>query len=766
MEAHAFVAGLSQAAKAFKLGLAAQFAALADRDQGRLDMAVTYFRRAVVAAAGDDPHRGKYTNGLGVALLDRYRLTGDVGDLDEALDHLVAAFEAAARQTMGRARVLRNLFDALELRLSLADAPLTDDRRARLPSLDSLRREKSRTPGLTAIERLGAARESGHTAVAERGLAQGCPDLTYAVKLLPLAVWGGRDQVLEFLADYRGLASEAASSAVAAGDVALAVRVLEQGRAVVWQQDLTNRTPREELLRQLVAQGPRPYEGTDKTSLAKTHTKAGRNRSGRAADRQAPSLPSDLVERMDRAYAALTRLPPGADASPDKGDPRLDFDRWGFPWRTGVLPGPAELSDAVREWASLSRTARRGLPYISFQLPDYQRDIRPAASDGPVVYLNVSPWRCDAMIVTRSGEKPTLVPLPDLTAADAEQQAQRYLAAMMSDGAGREDVVRDVLYWLWHTVASPVLAVVAQLPEFAGATAQPHVWWIPTGPLTTLPLHAALSADGRSVLDRVTSSYTPTVSALTRARTVRRASDLGRRPTRRHLLVAPAAGDLPATKRTLVGLAKLLPRGQRTRLVGSDATWDKVHEELPRHAWAHFDCHAVQNFDEPLTSRLSLHDRDLTVADLIELPGSSTEFALLAACTTAAGGSFVRDEWVSLAAALMYAEYQAVIGTLWPVPDGPTARIARDVYAALIPPVEEPLTSEHTRATSSKWRRFLRCLLPFPRHRSAAPNPRPSRTVDLNAFDSAHALHRALLCERARRPDHPSAWVSFVHYGV
>lgn len=765
VEARKIVAGLSQVAEAFKLGLAAQADARGGRDRGRLDMAITHFRRAVVAAAGDDPHRGKYANCLGVALLDRHRLTGDVGDLDGALDHLVAAFDAAAKQTMGRARVLRNLFDAMELRLSLADVPLTDDQRARLPSLESLRREKSRTPGLPAIERLAAARESGYRAVAEQGLAQGCPDLTHAVELLPLVGWGGRDEVLEFLADYRGLASEAASSAVAAGDVALAVRLLEQGRAVVWQQDLANRTPREELLRQLVAQGPRPHEGSGKDSRAKTHPKAGRKRSGRAVDRQAPSLPSDLVERMDRAHAALTSLAPGPDASPEKGDPRLDFDRWGFPWRTGT-PGLAELSDAVREWESLRRTARRGLPYVSFQLPDYQRDIRPAASDGPVVYLNVSRWRCDAMIVTRSGEHPTHVPLPGLIAADAEQQAQRYLAAMMSDGDGREDVVRDVLHWLWHAVASPVLAAVAGLPELAETPAQPHVWWIPTGPLTTLPLHAALSDDGRSVLDQVTSSYTPTVSALTRARTVRRASDLGPPPTRRHLLVAPATGELPATKRTLARLSTLLPRRQRTSLVGSEATWDKVHEELPHHAWVHFDCHAVQNFDEPLTSRLSLHDRDLTVADLIELPGNSTEFALLAACTTAAGGSLVRDEWVSLAAALMYAEYQAVIGTLWPVPDGPTARIARDVYAVLIPPAEEPLNSEDTDATSPKWRRFLRRILSFAGRRSAPKPPWSSRTVDLNAINSADALHRALLRERDRRPDHPSAWVSFVHYGV
>ncbi|MEV6962786.1 hypothetical protein AB0M97_27165 [Streptomyces sp. NPDC051207] len=107
------------------------------------------------------------------------------------------------------------------------------------------------------------------------------------------------------------------------------------------------------------------------------------------------------------------------------------------------------------------------------------------------------------------------------------------------------------------------------------------------------------------------------------------------------------------------------------------------------------------------------------------------------------------------------------MGTLWPVPDGPTARIARDVYAALIPPAEEPQSSEHSDATSSKCRRFLHRLLPFTARRSAAPKPPwSSRTVDLNAFDSAHALHRALLRERDRLPDHPSAWVSFVHYGV
>lgn len=776
VERQRITSGLQNVAEVFKEGLAAHAATLGGRDRARLDMSITCFRRAITAAAGDDPHRGQYANSLGVALLDRYRLAEDIADLDEALDHLVIAYESAARNTLARARGLRNLSDALELRLPLTGTPLSDAQLERLPSLESLRREKSRTPGLTAIERLSAARESGHAAVAKEGPAAGCPDLSHAVALLPLVVWGGRDQVLEFLADYRGLASEAAASALSAGDATLAVRVLEQGRAVVWEQDLTNRTPQEELLKRLVEQGSSPRASSGRSTLKKSREERRReSRKNRrkqpvaAAVPKVPQLPSDLVTRMDRAFAGLTQLgPPTGASGPSlsasaKGDPRMDTDRWGFPWR--AIPGVAELSAAVREWDSLSRTAQRGLPYISFLRPDYVRHIRPAASEGPVVYINVSPWRCDAVIVTRDAEHPDVVHLPDLTAADAEQRAQTYLAAMTTtDGEGREDTIREVLRWLWRTVASPVLDALTAPPELPGAS-DTHVWWIPTGPLTTLPLHAATAANGYSVLDRVTSSYTPTVSALMRARKTRDTLVLGQRALQRHLLVAPAAGHLPAAARTLAKLAVLLPWKQRTTLVGPEATWDEVRKALPQHAWTHIDCHAVQSLDEPLKSHLSLHDRPLTVADLAELPSGEAEFALLAACTTAAGGSLVRDEWVSLAAALMYSEFQAVIGTLWPVPDGPTARIAQDIYAELIPlPAER--TPDRPTAKPPMWRRFVRRLRKlFTGSGQESPEP-ASRRVDLNARRSAHALRRALLSERARRPDHPSAWVSFVHYGV
>jgi CHAT domain-containing protein len=112
------------------------------------------------------------------------------------------------------------------------------------------------------------------------------------------------------------------------------------------------------------------------------------------------------------------------------------------------------------------------------------------------------------------------------------------------------------------------------------------------------------------------------------------------------------------------------------------------------------------------------------VADLAGIRYDRAEFAFLAACTTAIGGSRVPDEAITLTAALQHAGFQNVIGTLWTVPDRSTARITRSVYDALA-------------LDGQLW---------------------PTK--------SASALHHAVREERARRPRHPSAWVPFLHVGL
>ena len=80
----------------------------------------------------------------------------------------------------------------------------------------------------------------------------------------------------------------------------------------------------------------------------------------------------------------------------------------------------------------------------------------------------------------------------------------------------------DILGWLWEVIAAPVLEAIT------GPVGQDplRVWWCPTGPLVSLPLHAAgrhpvllseqRAAERRAqtVLSWTISSYVPTLAAL------------------------------------------------------------------------------------------------------------------------------------------------------------------------------------------------------------------------------------------------------------
>ncbi len=175
-------------------------------------------------------------------------------------------------------------------------------------------------------------------------------------------------------------------------------------------------------------------------------------------------------------------------------------------------------------------------------------------------------------------------------------------------------------------------------PPAEGADWQ-RVWWCPTGPLTLLPLHAAGEhrTPGAAVLDRVTSSYTPTLRALLEA---------GDRPGR-------AAGP----NRMLFTGMPVTP-GQR------DLPDVLREEELPR-------------------GGVLLHDGRLTVAEF-GAQRYPAEFAYLSGCKTAVGGTALPDEAISLAAALQYTGYRHVIATLWSVGDDSAARVAEGVYGALV----------------------------------------------------------------------------------
>ncbi|WP_191842615.1 CHAT domain-containing protein [Catellatospora chokoriensis] len=432
---------------------------------------------------------------------------------------------------------------------------------------------------------------------------------------------------------------------------------------------------------------------------------------------------------------------------------------------TGTMPQmmPEQHDDApltdhrmalAREWDDLVEQVRALEGFEDFLRPPPLENLLPAATNGPVVIVNVSQRRCDALIL--SADEMTTRELPDLTAADAAAWTNRYLntlrdverAAERPALAGPDDpmaltqarqhlaktrraaevMLRELLAWLWRAITEPVLVQLGILGPPTGGAAWPRLWWCPTGPLTLLPLHAAGHHDTddgqhRTVIDRVVSSYTPTVRALVEARKPH-AEELARADS---LLVvsqgdAPGQPRLPGVDREVAMIESLIPAARRTVLAGAAATLAAVQEELTQHRWVHFSCHGTQDLADPSEGGLLLRDGILTIADITSRQYFA-EFACLSACKTATGGVSLLDEAITLAAALHYAGYRHVIGTLWSVYDSAATDLFQTVYTAM--------------------------------------------AVDgrLHPQRSAIALHQATRALRDTNRTRPSAWIPFTHTG-
>jgi len=75
------------------------------------------------------------------------------------------------------------------------------------------------------------------------------------------------------------------------------------------------------------------------------------------------------------------------------------------------------------EWDELVRQVRELDGFQDFLRPPRVEDLLPAAKRGPVAVINVSRWRCDALLVRPDGVKS--IELEDLTLEEASERANR-----------------------------------------------------------------------------------------------------------------------------------------------------------------------------------------------------------------------------------------------------------------------------------------------------------------------------------------------------
>lgn len=684
-----------------------------------LERAVAVGREAVgLTPAGHRLHVSARTN-LTLALRLRHARLRDTHDLDEGLRLCEEAVAGApvghpeqARAVTSLVRVLRDRHEAL--------GPGMAHHRADMDRGLRLGREATASRKAELSLRVVAGLAWGDLAASVGEYAQAVEAFEQVIDLLPhFAARDLRRADQEHrLGQWSGVAGAAAACAVAAGRPDKAVLLLERGRGLLMGRGLELRAD----LTVLRAHHP---------GLAEEFTEVREALDG-------------IVERRSRLDEAPGTLLGASQGDPSPADSLDGTDGPDGP--DGASPvGAAAEREQVRarhrallaRWDALLERIRREDGFAGFaRAPDVD-DLLDQARQGPVVYLNVSMFASHAIALTRSGL--VMVPLPAVTLEETVRQIVRLQAAVspwrsLEEG---QQAVTEVLEWLWDAVTGPVLdALDLRRPPPRGRP-WPRVWWVPTGVLSFLPVHAAGyhgtrdDPEPRTVLDRVVSSYAPTVRALAAARARPPAAG----PPRPLAVAVPGEPGEPTALRHARAEAELVGRlfpGSQV-LVGGEATKQRVLAELPGRTWVHFACHGVTDYDDPSGSRLVLHGHDrggagsasLSVADISRLDLSGMELAYLSACDTAHPGLHTVDESIHLASAFQLAGFPQVLAALWPSHDRVASGFAEDVYRRLA---------------------SARCR-----------DDRP---------DGAWAAHHATRAARRAYPNFPGLWAGYVHVGV
>ncbi|KAH7153450.1 CHAT domain-containing protein [Dactylonectria macrodidyma] len=340
--------------------------------------------------------------------------------------------------------------------------------------------------------------------------------------------------------------------------------------------------------------------------------------------------------------------------------------------------GSERLHEADAELDDVINKIRTQSGFESFLTSPDEASLYAAASSGPIVIINTTSYRCDAILITK--DQIRVVHLAQLKVEELEEKAR------MNDHGSLE-----TLEWLWDVITSPILDALG-ITEPPTSNVWPHIWWVPTGILSSFPLHAAgyhETEHGYSVLDRAMSSYSSSVKAILQGRQRRAKS-----PTERKALLV--AMDQTARHKHLpfatkeVEMLKGLCKMAQVDAITPTQHKDQVMSHLPDCSIFHFAGHGSTNPIDPSQSSLLLRDWEtdqLTVATLLEINIRERHpfLAYLSACGTGEikDDRFV-DENIHLASAFQLAGFRHVIGTLWGVVDEICVDMSRIAYQEIL----------------------------------------------------------------------------------
>ncbi|KAJ5726428.1 TPR Domain containing protein [Penicillium malachiteum] len=673
-----------------------------------LELAIQYFQEALEATPKDHPDRASQLQSLGTGYYDRY-LAGDetdFSDLELAIQYFQEALEATPETHPERADRFQNLGNVYQERYSRTGSK-TDLELATQAFTTGFDYPLSLTPVRIdiSIKLISLQLIAGNWSSAYETSSAA---MSLISQLTPRSLDISDKQHL--LVQVSGEASDAAAIALMVGKPPYeALRLLELGRGVILDSINEMRI--------------------DMSDLQQEH----------------PQLAEEFIQLRDQLNA-----------------PTPLVDQTGM--QTAIAHHLNQRHNASEKLETTIQTIRSLPGFDRFLMAPSEEEIKAAASLGPIVIINISMNRCDALIVDKNELKS--LPLPDLKYTDVQVRAADLR------NMGTPDV--RLLEWLWDMIAKPILDALGLTT--APVDHLPRIWWIPTGPLAQLPIHAAgyHFHGSNTVIDRVISSYSSSISALLQNRR-RHVTPVKERGLQKAVLVGvgktPGLKDLSFVPLEMERVEHLCS-SLKLKVSKPQPYREDILSALNDCDLFHFAGHGESDPTDPSKSSLVLHSEPLVVSDLFEtnLLDRMPFLAYLSACGTGqVKNDVLIDEALHLIAAYQIAGFRHVIGTLWEVNDRSCVEAATTLYNCLH---ERSMSDESVSEGLHRATMNLREL--WISDSITRADNRKALQVSQDTRNASMMTKQGLSCETGMRDlrtaelyEHlPLNWVPYVHFGI
>lgn len=393
---------------------------------------------------------------------------------------------------------------------------------------------------------------------------------------------------------------------------------------------------------------------------------------------------------------------------------------------------------AAQDLQAVVETIRRLPGHSRFLLGFSEADLVKQASTGPIVVINVSEFRSDAIIVSQPGGVQA-VQLTGMKVAEVKRWLRKDLTNFQREEFREKNkAYRSFLLWLWSECVRPVIESIKKTS--ASSNEKHRIWWIGTGLASSLPFHAAGDhsvESAENTISHAISSYTPTIKALGYTRE----SSSERFPADPKLLLVampttPGEASLPGVSEEVKALNNVLAKSWSLRLEQHPDS-NCVLKGLRDCEIAHFACHGFSSFQNPSKSHLILQRQDtpdpkpvqdhLTLQKIFDMGLKTSWIAYLSACSTAENKSqHLADEVLHIASGFQVSGFRHVIASMWPAADDVCVAVAKSFYQSI----------------EKHWKTGI--------------------SDDLVAC----ALHSSVELVRDGLRRQPLAWAQFIHYGA